>query len=149
MSVHVCANMHVTIVFVAYLYIFAYIVHIRTYLKKMRGAICYKMNVSRASGALCGSVFGCFSVLLSTFLATHLSSKDAQRDLLQNERLESFWGGLWLGTQPLLPLSQTKNQNNVKTKSNKKRKSRTKKSNNVKTNRTADAQPRARVEARF
>ena len=68
MPVNVCANMHVIIVFVAYLYIFAYIVHIRTYLKKMRGAICYKMNVSRASGAACGSSYGRFCIFIKNKL---------------------------------------------------------------------------------
>ena len=33
---------------------------------------------------------------------SHVSSKDAPRDLLKNERLESFWGGLWLSIQPFL-----------------------------------------------
>ena len=42
----------------------------------------------------------CIFVYISVY--SHLSSKDAPRDLLQNERLESFCGGLWLGIQPFL-----------------------------------------------
>ena len=42
--------------------------HIHTYLKKMRGAICYKMNVSRASGTPCGSSYGRFCIF-QTFCA--------------------------------------------------------------------------------
>ena len=33
---------------------------------------------------------------------SHLSSNDAPRDLLQNERLERSWGGLWLELWPFL-----------------------------------------------
>ena len=33
---------------------------------------------------------------------SHLSPKDAPRDLLQNERLERSWGGLWLELWPFL-----------------------------------------------
>ena len=36
-----------------------------TYLKKMRSAICYKMNVSRASGAACGSSYGRFCIFIN------------------------------------------------------------------------------------
>ena len=60
--------MHVIIVFAVYLCTFAYIVHIRTYLKKMRSAICYKMNVSRASGAACGSSYGRFCIFIENKL---------------------------------------------------------------------------------
>ena len=51
---------------------------------------------------ICIFVYLC--VYLCTFLYisvySHLSSKDAPRDLLQNERLESFCGGLSLGIRP-------------------------------------------------
>ena len=78
--------------------------------KKMRSAICYRMKVSRGPGAPCGSGFGCFcfSIFVFCFLFTKnwylfiFSSrswckKDAQRDLLPNERLETSRGALWLG----------------------------------------------------
>ena len=35
-------------------------------------------------------------------LYSHLSSKDAPHDLLQNKRLETSWGGLWLELWPFL-----------------------------------------------
>ena len=47
---------------------------------------------------VCMCIHFCIFVYISVY--SHLSSKDAPRDLLQNERLESFWGGLWLGIQP-------------------------------------------------
>ena len=51
----------------------------------------------------------CIFAYISVY--SHLSSKDAPRDLLQNEHIESFWGGLWLGIQPFLFLKQNqKNQ---------------------------------------
>ena len=57
MFAYICAKIDMFVDFSAYLRIF---MNIRTYLKKMRGAICYKMNVSRASGTPCVSVFGRF-----------------------------------------------------------------------------------------
>ena len=42
----------------------------------------------------------CICVYISVY--SHLSSKDAPRNLLQNECLESFCGGLWLGIRPFL-----------------------------------------------
>ena len=65
---------------------------------------------------MCFSIYLSISVHISVYLCyisaySHLSSKDVPRDLLQNERLESFWGGLWLGIQPFLFLKQNqKNQ---------------------------------------
>ena len=37
-----------------------------------------------------------FYIFVYISVYSHLSSKDAPRDLLQNEGLENSWGGLWL-----------------------------------------------------
>ena len=50
------------------------------------------MSVSRASGTPWGSVFWRFCVFVSKLI-----NYEARRNLLQNERLESFWDALWLG----------------------------------------------------
>ena len=42
--------------------------HTRTYLKTMRGAICCRMNVSRASGVACGSSYGRFCIFIKNKL---------------------------------------------------------------------------------
>ena len=65
MFAYICAKIDTFVDFSAYLRIF---MHIRTYLKKMRGTICYKMNVSRASGTPCGSSYGRFCIF-QTFCA--------------------------------------------------------------------------------
>ena len=50
-----------------------------TYLKKMRSAICYKMNVSRASGAACGSSYGRFCIFI---WVENVSTADSDRGRL-------------------------------------------------------------------
>ena len=49
------------------------------YLKKMRSAICYKMNVSRASGAACGSSYGRFCIFI---WVENVSTADSDRGRL-------------------------------------------------------------------
>ena len=53
---------------------------------------------------LCMFVYICvhFCIFVYISVYTHLSPKDAPRDLLQNERLERSWGGLWLELWPFL-----------------------------------------------
>ena len=57
---------------------------------------------------LCICVYICvhFCIFVYISVYSHLSPKDAPRDLLQNERLESFWGGLWLELWPFLYFHQ-------------------------------------------
>ena len=53
---------------------------------------------------LCTFVYICvhFCIFVYISVYSHLSSKDAPRDLLQNEHLEKSWGGLWLELWPFL-----------------------------------------------
>ena len=53
---------------------------------------------------LCICVYICvhFCIFVYISVYSHLSSNDAPRDLLQNERLERSWGGLWLELWPFL-----------------------------------------------
>ena len=52
----------------------------------------------------CIFVYICLHVCIFVhiFVYSHLSSNDAPRDSLQNERLETYWGGLWLELWPFL-----------------------------------------------
>ena len=74
-------------------------------------AICYRIKVSRASGTPCGSSSCLFCILCSFLLFLSLSGRfsslgpipnESLRNLLQNERLESFWDALWLELWPFL-----------------------------------------------
>ena len=60
--------MHISLKFCAFSAYLHTCAHIHAYLKKMRGAICYKMNVSRASGTPCGSSYGRFCIFIENKL---------------------------------------------------------------------------------
>ena len=64
-------------------------------LQTMHGAICCRKHRSTASETLCGSLFSSFCVLVSQN-RTPMPSNDARRNLLSNERLDTFWDALWL-----------------------------------------------------
>ena len=81
MFAYIGANINLFFDFSTYLRIF---MHIRTYLKKMRRAICYKMNVSRASGAACGSSYGRFCIFIKNIFLTILR-------ILEKLSKNSFW----------------------------------------------------------
>ena len=67
------------------------------------------MNVSRASGTPCVSVFGRLCVLTVECLHCRSDgdseSETTKLDLLPNERLESFWDALWVGIRMFLCLT--------------------------------------------
>ena len=71
------------------------------------------MNVSRAPGAPCGSVFGCFLVLSWVLLNSRVKDKGSKNEILKlkelpNERLEGSWGTLWLGIRryPIIQVTE-------------------------------------------
>ena len=62
------------------------------------------MNVSRAPGAPCGSVFGRFLVLSWVLQSSTVKTEILNLKELPNERLEGSWCALWLGIRTFFGL---------------------------------------------